>query len=68
METNKNSKLDFIIGWLFIAAVAFFFALNLGGCNTVKGFAKDVYSITEGIQNEMANDSDRDSSRPSNWD
>ena len=56
METSKNSKLDFIIGWLFVAAVAFFFALSLGGCNTVKGLSKDIYSVAEGIQKEMGSD------------
>ena len=43
-------------------------ALSMSGCNTVKGFAKDVYSVTEGIQNEMSTDSARDGSRPDNWD
>lgn len=58
METNKNSKCDFIVGWLFIAAVAFFFALSLGGCNTVKGLSKDLYSVAEGIQKEMGSDAE----------
>ena len=66
-STKKTSKMDMIIGWLFVAAVAYMCALQFG-CNTVKGMAKDIYSVTEGIQNEMATDSDRDGERPSNWD
>ncbi len=51
-----------------IAGLALIFALSLGGCNTIKGAAKDIYSITEGIQNEMAEDSSRDGVRPNDWD
>lgn len=51
-----------------IAGLALLFVLSLGGCNTVKGIAKDVYSITEGVQNEMAEDSSRDGVRPNDWD
>lgn len=51
-----------------IVGLALIFALSLGGCNTVKGAAKDIYSITEGIQNEMAEDSSRDGVRPNDWD
>lgn len=58
METNKNSRLDFIVGWLFVAVVAFVVALSLGGCNTVKGLSKDMYSIAEGIQKEMGSDAE----------
>lgn len=51
-----------------IAGLALIFVLSLGGCNTIKGVAKDVYSVTEGIQNEMAEDSSRDGVRPNDWD
>lgn len=51
-----------------IAGLALIFVLSLGGCNTIKGAAKDIYSITEGIQNEMAEDSSRDGVRPNDWD
>jgi len=51
-----------------LAGLALIFALSLGGCNTIKGVAKDVYSMTEGIQNEMAEDSSRDGVRPNDWD
>lgn len=51
-----------------IAGLALIVVLSLGGCNTIKGAAKDLYSITEGIQNEMATDSDRDGVRPDDWD
>ena len=64
----KMNKLDIVIGWFFVAFVAMVIALGMFGCNTVKGMAKDIYSVTEGIQNEMSTDSARDGSRPDNWD
>ncbi len=42
--------------------------IALAGCNTVKGIAKDVYSITEGVQNEMSNDNAPDDIRHNDWD
>ena len=51
-----------------IVGLALIFVLSLGGCNTIKSAAKDIYSITEGIQNEMAEDSGRDGVRPNDWD
>ena len=51
-----------------IVGLALLFVISLGGCNTIKGAAKDIYSITEGIQNEMAEDSRRDGVRPNDWD
>ncbi len=51
-----------------IAGLALLYILSLGGCNTIKGAAKDLYSVTEGIQNEMAEDSSRDGVRPNDWD
>lgn len=51
-----------------IAGLALLFVLSLGGCNTVKGIAKDVYSITEGVQNEMSNDNHADDIRHNDWD
>ena len=64
---RENSRMDFICKWIIILGGAFMFALLLTGCNTVKGFAKDVYSVTEGIQNEMSDDNGRDDSRPDDW-
>ena len=49
-----------------IVGLALIFALS--GCNTVKGMAKDVYSITEGVQNEMSNDNHGDDIRHNDWD
>ena len=40
----------------------------LCGCNTIKGVAKDVYAATEGLQDAMAEDNDRDDVRPDDWD
>ena len=51
-----------------IAGLALLFVLSLGGCNTVKGIAKDVYSITEGVQSEMSNDNHADDIRHNDWD
>ena len=49
-----------------IVGLALIFALS--GCNTVKGMAKDVYYITEGVQNEMSNDNHGDDIRHNDWD
>lgn len=51
-----------------IVGLALIFVLSLGGCNTIKGAAKDIYSITEGIQNEMSNDNHGDDIRHNDWD
>ncbi len=51
-----------------IVGLALIFVLSLGGCNTVKGIAKDVYSITEGVQNEMSNDTAPADVRHNDWD
>lgn len=51
-----------------VAGVALLFVLSLGGCNTVKGMAKDLYSVTEGIQDEMGNDTRPDDIRHNDWD
>ncbi len=51
-----------------IVGLALIFVLSLGGCNTVKGVAKDIYSITEGVQNEMSNDNHGDDIRHNDWD
>lgn len=51
-----------------IVGLALIFVLSLGGCNTVKGVAKDIYSMTEGIQNEMSNDNHGDDIRHNDWD
>lgn len=50
-----------------IVGLALILVLSLGGCNTIKGAAKDVYSITEGIQNEMSNDNHGDDIRHNDW-
>ncbi len=69
MKDNHNfSRTETMWSWIATAAVALMFAISMTGCNTVKGLAKDVYSVTEGIQNEMAEDDNADGSRPSNWD
>ena len=57
---THHTTVGIIVGLALIIA--------LSGCNTIKGAAKDIYSITEGIQNEMAEDSNRDGVRPNDWD
>ncbi len=66
-DNYKFSRKETVWSWIATAAVALMFAISMTGCNTVKGLAKDVYSVTEGIQNEMAEDDNADGSRPSNW-
>lgn len=67
-RSPSDKRIDFVMGWIFVAVMAFLVAVSMTGCNTVKGMAKDIYSVTEGIQNEMATDSDRDGVRPDSWD
>lgn len=51
-----------------ICGLAVIYALSMTGCNTVKGMAKDLYSVTEGIQDEMGNDTRPDDIRHNDWD
>ena len=66
-KTNAPTRYITTLGALTVLTVLaslLFFA----GCNTVKGIAKDVYSITEGVQNEMSNDNHADDIRHNDWD
>ena len=53
-----------VLIWALVAMVA---ALVLSGCNTVKGMAKDLYSVTEGIQDEMGNDKQGSDATHNDW-
>lgn len=66
-NNHKFSRKETVWSWIATTVVALMVAISMTGCNTVKGLAKDVYSVTEGIQNEMAKDDNADGSRPSNW-
>lgn len=48
------SRVEFIINWLFIAAVAFVVAVGMFGCNTFAGLGKDIQASAEGIRAKMA--------------
>lgn len=67
MKTNTVERWVTTAGALTVLTLLMSVML-LTGCNTVKGIAKDVYSVTEGIQNEMATDSANDGIRPNDWD
>lgn len=67
MKTNTVERWVTTAGALIVLTLLASLML-LAGCNTVKGLAKDVYSVTEGIQNEMATDSANDGIRPNDWD
>jgi len=67
MKTNTVERWVTTAGALVVLTLLASLML-LAGCNTVKGLAKDVYSVTEGIQNEMVTDSANDGIRPNNWD
>jgi predicted small secreted protein len=66
----KKVKINWIVieGIIVWGTVAIIGGVVLGGCNTVKGMAKDLYSVTEGIQDEMGNDSQDDDIRHNDWD
>jgi predicted small secreted protein len=66
-DKRETKKMDFICLWVLVVAGAFLAALILTGCNTVKGFAKDVYSVSEGIQNEMSIASSSSNSQSNGW-
>lgn len=66
MKTNTVERWVTTAGALVVLTLLMSVML-LTGCNTVKGLAKDVYSVTEGIQNEMATDSANDGIRPNDW-
>jgi predicted small secreted protein len=64
-KVNINwTVIEGIIVWGTVAIIG---GVVLGGCNTVKGMAKDLYSVTEGIQDEMGNDSQDDDIRHNDW-
>ncbi len=67
MKTNTVERWVTITGTL-IVLVVLMSTMLLAGCNTVKGIAKDVYSITEGVQNEMSNDTAPADFDHNNWD
>jgi len=67
MKTNTVERWVTIAGAL-TALTLLTSLLLLTGCNTVKGVAKDIYSVTEGIQNEMSNDNHGDDVRHNDWD
>lgn len=66
----KKCKINWTVieGIIVWGTVAIIGGVVLGGCNTVKGMAKDLYSVTEGIQDEMGNDSQDDDIRHNDWD
>ncbi len=51
-----------ILKWTLVTIVALIAAFTLTGCNTVKGFGKDLTSVAQGIQDEMGTDSSSDDS------
>lgn len=55
MDDSKTSRKDMIVGWIFVAAVAYLCAMQFG-CNTVAGLGKDIQATAEGIRAEMAKD------------
>jgi predicted small secreted protein len=67
MKINTIERYVTTLGALTVLAVMMSL-MFLAGCNTVKGIAKDVYSITEGVQNEMSNDNHADDIRHNDWD
>ena len=53
--------------WLIWIMLGVLLGLILGGCNTVKGMAKDMYSVTEGIQEQMGNDNQPSDIAHNDW-
>ena len=52
-----------------LVGLALLFAMSLGGCNTVKGAAKDLYSATDALQASFSDtNTPEDSVRPNDWD
>ncbi len=40
--------------WIILGTFAAWFAIYLGGCNTVSGLGRDISAAAEGIRTEMA--------------
>ena len=53
MEHLTKLRLNWCVKWGLISVLALIFAFQMTGCNTVKGLSQDLYSVAEGIQNEM---------------
>jgi predicted small secreted protein len=52
-----------------LVGLALIFVLSLGGCNTVKGAAKDIFSATDALQASFSDtNTPEDSVRPHAWD
>jgi predicted small secreted protein len=52
-----------------LVGLALLFVLSLGGCNTVKGAAKDIYSATEALQASFSDtNTPEDSVQAHAWD
>lgn len=52
-----------------LVGLALLFAMSLGGCNTIKGAAKDLYSATDALQASFSDtNTPEDSVRPNDWD
>ena len=52
-----------------VVGLALLFVLSLGGCNTIKGAAKDLYSATDALQASFSDtNTPEDSVRPNDWD
>tara|TARA_B110000444_G_C18777004_1_gene565481 strand:+ start:1023 stop:1244 length:222 start_codon:yes stop_codon:yes gene_type:complete len=52
-----------------IAGLALLYVLSLGGCNTIKGMTKDVYSATDALQSSFSDTNTPEHSvRPNDWD
>ena len=52
-----------------LTGLALLYVLSLGGCNTIKGAAKDVYSATDALQASFSDtNTPEDSVRPHDWD
>ncbi len=52
-----------------LVGLALLFVLSLGGCNTIKGAAKDLYSATDAMQASFSDtNTPEDSVRPHDWD
>ncbi len=61
-DTNVDKLGTCILKWTLITIVALCAAFTLTGCNTVKGFGKDLTAVAQGVQDEMGTDSSSDDS------
>ena len=69
MREKITFNTDMFVNWILWTTAFLAVACWLGGCNTIKGAAKDIYSATDALQASFSDtNAPEDSVRPHDWD